>query len=267
MLIFFFVYTSHLFLDAWQDLVVWDGGEESDAEAEAGAEAGAAAAGADAMKVDDGEEDDWKVTGHPWIGKRVRRIFEKIGASDGTITSWAPPDADGDELWRMTHDDGACSSILLFVAIYSIVLVGTKEEKNRTVVSSASLLCSLSLFLFTGDVEDLEDYEVVALEANLLLDREDPHAPFLKYANKEKGRAAKRSARWQRTVLPEKSAATDDSLVVVARQLMSVAELVTEGLKSAESEWAKRDGDRVHWTRSLATIIDEHAARLVSVLL
>ena len=64
----------------------------------------------------------WRVTGHPWIGRKVRRgvstsAAEHDGAGAGaadfvptrlvdtTVTRWIPADSDGPALWHVVHDE------------------------------------------------------------------------------------------------------------------------------------------------------------------
>mmetsp|Transcript_26891 Transcript_26891/g.65297 ORF Transcript_26891/g.65297 Transcript_26891/m.65297 type:complete len:1172 (+) Transcript_26891:268-3783(+) len=49
--------------------------------------------------------DEFLKDGHPWIGLRVTRIFNRK-TSDGTIASWLPPNGDDKALWHVKHDDG-----------------------------------------------------------------------------------------------------------------------------------------------------------------
>jgi hypothetical protein len=64
------------------------------------------------MKGEDGEAEGeaWASNGHPWIGARLRRQFEKGGVyAAGVITHWLKAGGDPTEdmaLWRMSHDDG-----------------------------------------------------------------------------------------------------------------------------------------------------------------
>mmetsp|Transcript_16695 Transcript_16695/g.33761 ORF Transcript_16695/g.33761 Transcript_16695/m.33761 type:complete len:1121 (+) Transcript_16695:152-3514(+) len=48
---------------------------------------------------------EFLTSGHPWIGQRVTRIFDKK-PSDGTIVSWLPPQEGEGALWHVEHDDG-----------------------------------------------------------------------------------------------------------------------------------------------------------------
>ena len=63
-----------------------------------------AAAGGGENGTADGEE-EWHETGHKWLGKRVRRFFEK-SYSDGRLTKWMPESGEDAAIWHMVHDDG-----------------------------------------------------------------------------------------------------------------------------------------------------------------
>jgi hypothetical protein len=64
--------------------------------------------------------------------------------------------------------------------------------------------------------------------------------------------------RWQRDVLPDKDDQSDDLLIVAARQLAAIGDLVVDGLKQRGSDWVKRDGDHAVWRRALKQLIEEH---------
>ena len=107
-----------------------------------------------AMEVDGNTPaDDWVTTGHEWINKRVRRIFPVVGgtggSSDGTITAWAPPDEDGDQLWRMTHDDGDVEDLEDY-EVKELMNVGPSFYDYLSLSLSRSLLLSLFSFSFSA---------------------------------------------------------------------------------------------------------------------
>ena len=61
---------------------------------------------ATAVEADAADDDEWRVTGHKWIGERVR-TYHKKKPVDGTITKWMPPGDDPIEdpaLFHMAHD-------------------------------------------------------------------------------------------------------------------------------------------------------------------
>mmetsp|Transcript_25257 Transcript_25257/g.44891 ORF Transcript_25257/g.44891 Transcript_25257/m.44891 type:complete len:1240 (-) Transcript_25257:53-3772(-) len=61
----------------------------------------------EAWKAADGKLDgeEFLLSGHPWIGQRVTRIFDGK-PSDGIIKSWLPPSGGDEALWHVVHDDG-----------------------------------------------------------------------------------------------------------------------------------------------------------------
>jgi len=76
------------------------GESESDGADSVGSVGGGSEADADASE-------EWRLSGHKWIGKCARRFFES-GASDGVIRKWMPaaPEEGEAALWHMEHDDG-----------------------------------------------------------------------------------------------------------------------------------------------------------------
>ena len=48
---------------------------------------------------------EWRVSGHPWVGERVRRSFHGQQV-DGTVERWLPKAAGRRALWHVRHDDG-----------------------------------------------------------------------------------------------------------------------------------------------------------------
>lgn len=51
------------------------------------------------------ERKPWRTEGHEFIGQSARRFFPSIGASDGRISGWLPPEGDDPALWHMVHGD------------------------------------------------------------------------------------------------------------------------------------------------------------------
>ena len=64
--------------------------------------------GGDIPDETDGNFDIHVMEGNEHIGARVRRLFAKAEAQDGTIVSWLPPgeDPEDEPLWHVVHDDG-----------------------------------------------------------------------------------------------------------------------------------------------------------------
>jgi len=51
------------------------------------------------------ERKPWRTEGHEFIGQSARRFFPGVGASDGSISGWLPPEGDDPALWHMVHGD------------------------------------------------------------------------------------------------------------------------------------------------------------------
>ena len=53
-------------------------------------------------------DDDWRLDGSPWIGKRIRRVFPGGVTSDAVVQSWLPAGEAAEDfaLWHVVHDDG-----------------------------------------------------------------------------------------------------------------------------------------------------------------
>jgi len=60
------------------------------------------------VQVDAGEAtmEEWLVSGHSFIGRRVARTFGKEQTVLGRITRWVPPDGTENALFHAVHDDG-----------------------------------------------------------------------------------------------------------------------------------------------------------------
>ncbi|KAL1499104.1 hypothetical protein AB1Y20_013617 [Prymnesium parvum] len=87
-------------------VVLDEEGESEEEESEEGESEEESDEDAEAVEETEGDEgEEWKTSGHAWVGKRVRRFFEGE-ASDGTITRWLPEDGEDEPLWHMEHDDG-----------------------------------------------------------------------------------------------------------------------------------------------------------------
>ena len=56
---------------------------------------------------DEKEKEVWLTEGHPFVGKKVRRLFNNVsGAVDGKITKYLPANGKQPALFHMVHDDG-----------------------------------------------------------------------------------------------------------------------------------------------------------------
>ena len=60
--------------------------------------------------------DGFCCSGHPWIGRRVRRVFYYAGGRfmvvEGAVVAWAPAGENGDEaLWRTQHEGGGVEDL------------------------------------------------------------------------------------------------------------------------------------------------------------
>jgi hypothetical protein len=51
-------------------------------------------------------KDEWKTTGHKWLGKTVVRIFPHAGPATCKVTKWVPEEGDDQALWHIVHKDG-----------------------------------------------------------------------------------------------------------------------------------------------------------------